>query len=543
MSKEEIKVKETQLIGMVESFAKEYINEEYAELSVNLVKKLGRKREVPFKRGKLDIWASGVIYALGQVNFLFDKSFKPHVTPDEICGYFNTKKSTVGDKARTIREMLKLDNSKEFTTKHMINVKEDEEIIRNVLTKMVNDKNNEEDMGSLIAMLSKLSLNNNDLDIDENMDYDALDQGDSQNFVYDFIYVDGVVISHDLTLGDLKDNNISLDNIDFKDKKVIGQLDIIFEEFTDLLIGDYDEFEDNRIKFFDLKQEFYKKTLLQRGTDDQIEEHTIPYIKEFLDDINNAINLFTNLCNDLKKLPKEYLNNLEHFEGLNVEIKRVLNTLDNILEEAENFLKELEKEYFGYYDEIDKYIRNIDEAYVEYYDALDELGSEINKKYGVNFKDANMGLISEEELIDVTNKFFEVIGYFSQKFDIAIEKYNEDKIYNEEFKEIALEDIEVESKIREVDFDFIINGSESRLDVFNDLKIELNELINEFTKLNGIYEGICTQEQHKILNLAIKRLQNSLELLETFKSEINNFKVKLEKIEEDSFNYTHDSND
>lgn len=43
------------------------------------------------KRGKLEIWASAVIYALGQINLLFDKDFEPYSTPDEICDYFKTK--------------------------------------------------------------------------------------------------------------------------------------------------------------------------------------------------------------------------------------------------------------------------------------------------------------------------------------------------------------------------------------------------------------------------------------------------------------------
>ena len=120
MSKKEIKSKEKQLLDMVESFSEEHINEEYREICSNLVKKMGRKHDVPFKRGKLEIWASAVIYAIGQINFLFDKSFEPYVTPDEICDYFNTKKSTVADKARQIRDMFNIGHyDKEFSTENL----------------------------------------------------------------------------------------------------------------------------------------------------------------------------------------------------------------------------------------------------------------------------------------------------------------------------------------------------------------------------------------------------------------------------------------
>lgn len=121
MTREEIKTKEKQLLMMVGDFTRDNINEEYTELCRNLVKKLGRKHDVPFKRGKLEIWASAVVYAIGQINFLFDKSFEPYLTPDDICNYFNTKKSTVSSKAKTIRDILKLEYyDKEFSTGKMI---------------------------------------------------------------------------------------------------------------------------------------------------------------------------------------------------------------------------------------------------------------------------------------------------------------------------------------------------------------------------------------------------------------------------------------
>ncbi len=107
-SKQQIKEKENALIEMVCDYCKENIDDEYAELGEKLVKKLGRKRDVPFQRGKLEIWAAAVIHALGSVNFLFDKSFEPYVTAQEICDYFETKKTTVSNKARQIRDTLKM---------------------------------------------------------------------------------------------------------------------------------------------------------------------------------------------------------------------------------------------------------------------------------------------------------------------------------------------------------------------------------------------------------------------------------------------------
>ena len=117
MKNEKIKLKEEQLIEMVSAFCEDFLNEEYKQLCVNLVKKMGRKHDVPFKRGKLENWASGIIYAIAQINFLFDKSLELHTSPDEICAYFNTKKSTASNKARDIREMFNMGHfDEEFST-------------------------------------------------------------------------------------------------------------------------------------------------------------------------------------------------------------------------------------------------------------------------------------------------------------------------------------------------------------------------------------------------------------------------------------------
>lgn len=118
---EKTKIKQDKIIDLVSSFCDDKLDEEYKELSIKLVEKMGRKHNIPFKRGRLDIWASAVIYALGQINFLFDKDSKPHASPDMICDYFDTKKSTVSDKARVIRKTLNIrEFDKEFSTVIML---------------------------------------------------------------------------------------------------------------------------------------------------------------------------------------------------------------------------------------------------------------------------------------------------------------------------------------------------------------------------------------------------------------------------------------
>lgn len=119
--KQELKLKEQELIQSVSFFCKEKLNDEYEQLCIKMIQKLGRKRSCPFERGNLDIWAASVVYTIGNMNFLFDKSFEPYIQSSEIHDYFGTKSSTVSAKSKLIRDLLKLAPyfDKNFSTSRM----------------------------------------------------------------------------------------------------------------------------------------------------------------------------------------------------------------------------------------------------------------------------------------------------------------------------------------------------------------------------------------------------------------------------------------
>jgi hypothetical protein len=98
----------SEITALTDSFCDKHLNEEYADLSRGLVAALARKRPSPLARGKPEVWACGAIYALGTVNFLFDRSQTPHMRSDEICAAFGVNKSTGGGKAKLIRDMFKM---------------------------------------------------------------------------------------------------------------------------------------------------------------------------------------------------------------------------------------------------------------------------------------------------------------------------------------------------------------------------------------------------------------------------------------------------
>jgi len=120
MTKEEIKKREKKLLELTGTFCSMKLDDDYLQLCEKLIKKLGRKRDVPFQRGKIEIWAAAVVYAIGSINFLFDKSFEPYMTAGQISEYFGTKNSTVSNKARQINDMFDMQYySPEFSTQEM----------------------------------------------------------------------------------------------------------------------------------------------------------------------------------------------------------------------------------------------------------------------------------------------------------------------------------------------------------------------------------------------------------------------------------------
>jgi hypothetical protein len=55
------------------------------------------------------------VYAPGQANFLFDPASEPYTTADELSKAFGVAKSTMGSKARQIRDLVGIDHfSPEF---------------------------------------------------------------------------------------------------------------------------------------------------------------------------------------------------------------------------------------------------------------------------------------------------------------------------------------------------------------------------------------------------------------------------------------------
>jgi uncharacterized protein DUF6398 len=98
-----------------------HLDEEYADLCRRVVGKLGRKRPSPLTRGAPEIWAAGILYAVGQLNFVFDPTQTPHATADQLSEWLGVKKTTMANKARLVRDTLKLSHlDGEFTRRDLV---------------------------------------------------------------------------------------------------------------------------------------------------------------------------------------------------------------------------------------------------------------------------------------------------------------------------------------------------------------------------------------------------------------------------------------
>jgi hypothetical protein len=96
------------IVGLIDQFCKEHLNEEYAVLCRKLAEKLARKRPSPLLHGSPNAWASGIVRAIGGVNFLHDKSQTPYMRSTDIDHYLGTSPSSGAAKLAAIRKMLKM---------------------------------------------------------------------------------------------------------------------------------------------------------------------------------------------------------------------------------------------------------------------------------------------------------------------------------------------------------------------------------------------------------------------------------------------------
>jgi hypothetical protein len=94
--------------GLIDSFCREHLNDEYAVLCRQLAEKLARKRPSPLLHGKPETWASGIVRTIGWVNFLGDPSQTPHLKMTDIDEGFGVSPASGAAKSKAIRDLIRM---------------------------------------------------------------------------------------------------------------------------------------------------------------------------------------------------------------------------------------------------------------------------------------------------------------------------------------------------------------------------------------------------------------------------------------------------
>ena len=91
---------------LTDVICREHLNEEYRAMAGRMTAAPCRKRPSPLGSGQPRTWACGIVYVIGQINFLTDPSTQPFMTTADLCARFGVDQSTASAKARVITQVL-----------------------------------------------------------------------------------------------------------------------------------------------------------------------------------------------------------------------------------------------------------------------------------------------------------------------------------------------------------------------------------------------------------------------------------------------------
>jgi len=94
-----------QIMELINAFCDAHLNEDYKELCEQMAGAICRTR-MPLSGSKPSSWASGVVHAVGWVNFLHDPDRSPHMTSAQLAEGFGVSQGTMTAKSKIIRDKL-----------------------------------------------------------------------------------------------------------------------------------------------------------------------------------------------------------------------------------------------------------------------------------------------------------------------------------------------------------------------------------------------------------------------------------------------------
>jgi hypothetical protein len=97
-----------EIVAITDKACLQHLDDECAAMARTMTAALARKRPSPLSKGQPASWASGVIYAMARVNFLFDHSMKPSMRATDVAEACGVSQGTAYNKARAVEEALDL---------------------------------------------------------------------------------------------------------------------------------------------------------------------------------------------------------------------------------------------------------------------------------------------------------------------------------------------------------------------------------------------------------------------------------------------------
>ena len=95
------------VVALTDAVCRDYLNDDYRDLARAMTAALCRKRPSPLASGQPRTWACGIVYTLGQINFLTDKGTEPYLSTPDLCAAFGVGQSTAIAKSRVITDTLR----------------------------------------------------------------------------------------------------------------------------------------------------------------------------------------------------------------------------------------------------------------------------------------------------------------------------------------------------------------------------------------------------------------------------------------------------
>ena len=97
----------TEIVKVTDAVCEKHLNDEYQQLCRELAVAVCQKGS-PVTKGRPGSWASGIVHAIGWVNFLQDPARLPHMTSAQLAKAFGVSQGTMTAKSKIIRDTLNL---------------------------------------------------------------------------------------------------------------------------------------------------------------------------------------------------------------------------------------------------------------------------------------------------------------------------------------------------------------------------------------------------------------------------------------------------